>query len=286
MKKKYYFILLLIFAVLLGKYFLPEDRQPIHTEGKLAVSFIDVDQGDSTFIEFPGGKTMLIDAGEASEAEEVLSYIKERGHKTVDYVVCTHPHSDHIGGMKKVIESLDIGAVYMPKVSHTSKTFENLLLSIREKGLTIQSAKAGVSLEPEADVTITFLAPVGEQYQELNDYSAVMHLAYGETSFLFTGDAETVSEKDILINSGNLDADVLKVGHHGSSTSSHQNFLDAVSPRYAVISCGEGNSYGHPHDEVLNRLENMQTKLYRTDQNGTVMAVSDGQNLSFVTEEE
>ena len=288
MKKKHYSILLLIFMLLVARYFAPELLQtagPKDTEGKLVVSYIDVGQGDSTLIEFPGGKTMLIDAGEADEVAGVLSYIKGRGHKKLDYVLCTHPHSDHIGGMTQVLKSFDVGQVYMPQVVHTSKNYERLLLLIREKGLPVTAAKAGLSFSPEDGVDIRFVAPCGDAYEELNDYSVALRLTYGDNAFLFTGDAEELSEKEMLNGGYELSADVLKVGHHGSNSSSHQAFLDAVSPGCAIISCGEDNSYGHPHKEVVERLENMSASLYQTNVCGTVSAISDGTDISIRTEE-
>ncbi len=287
MKKKQYSVFLLI-IFLIAVYFAPEllfQTGPHDTAGKLVVSYLDVGQGDSAFIEFPGGKTMLIDAGERDATEDILAYIEGRGHNKLDYILCTHPHSDHIGGMAQVIESLDVGQIYMPKAVHTSKTYEKLLLAIQEKGLGITAAKAGLSFMPEEAVEVQFLAPVGDYYEELNDYSAVVRVSYGENAFLFTGDAEELSETEILKSGRTLSADVLKVGHHGSSSSSHQAFLDAVSPEYAIISCGEDNSYGHPHKEVVERLENMYISLYQTSVCGTVAAVSDGTTIQIWTEE-
>ncbi|MBQ9915294.1 MAG: MBL fold metallo-hydrolase, partial [Clostridia bacterium] len=202
-----------------------------------------------------------------------------------DYVLCTHPHSDHIGGMAQVIESLEVGQIYMPKAVHTSKTYENLLLAIQEKGLSIVTAKAGRSFSPEEGVEVRFLAPVSDYYEEMNDYSAVVRITYGENAFLFTGDAETLSESQMLEEGSVLSANVLKVGHHGSNSSSHQAFLDAVLPEYAIISCGTDNSYGHPHKEVVERLERMGITTYRTDVSGTVAAISDGTDISIWTEE-
>ena len=242
-------------------------------------------QGDSAFIEFPGGKCALIDAGEAENARSVVSYLKERQCKKIDYLICTHPHSDHIGGMVQVLEAVEVGAVYMPRVSHTSGTFEKLLLAIDSKGLTVHGVKAGDSIAVEQDVTLTVVAPSSDTYEELNDYSLVLHLAYGETSFLFTGDAEKLSEQEMLKSGLPLEADVLKVGHHGSSTSSHKKFLEAVAPTWAVISCDGNNEYGHPHKEVVNRIEKLGIEIYRTDRDGTVMAISDGQTVTFRTSE-
>ncbi len=290
MKKIVSILLILILCTLTGCQFLEympplvEDKKS--PEGKLVVSFIDVGQGDSAFVEFPGGKTALIDAGEAESAFSVISYLKSRGCKKIDYVICTHPHSDHIGGMGQVLSSFAVGEVYMPHAVHTSKTYERLLLAIQSKGLKIHTAKAGVTIQADPVVTVSVVAPVSEEYEEMNDYSAVLRITYGEHSFLLTGDAEKVSEKEMLASGQNLQADVLKVGHHGSSTSSHKNFLEAVAPTYGVISCDGNNEYGHPHNKVVKRLESYGITIYRTDRHGTVMFVSDGAELDVIAEEE
>ncbi len=286
MKKSVYALLILVLCAIFGYQISEYIPTQTDTQGKLAVSFIDVGQGDSTFIEFPGGKTALIDAGEADCSETVIAYLQSRQCKTIDYVICTHPHSDHIGGMAEVLKSFDIGEIYMPRVSHTTNTYERLLLAVQNKGLTIHTAKAGVTISVEPEITMTMVAPNAESYEEMNDYSAVVRLTYGDNAFLFTGDAETVSEKEILDSGQSLGADVLKVGHHGSSTSTHKSFLKAVAPSYAVISCGDGNDYGHPHNEIVNRLKKCGAQIYRTDLHGTVLAISDGNRIAFVTEEE
>ena len=243
----------------------------------LKVSFLDVDQGDSTFIELPNGQCMLIDAGEAEYGDEILSYIKEEGYDRIDYLIATHPHSDHIGGMRTIVEALDIGAVYMPRVQTNTQVFEKLLRAVREKGLKIQTAKAGVEILEEGAVDIRLVAPAGDDYSDLNDYSAVVHLSYGEDAFLFMGDAEQRAEEDITQE---IQADVLKVGHHGSEYSSGNSFLKEVSPDYAVISCGQYNKYGHPDQEVLEKLKKLRTKVFRTDRQGTIIMTSNGNGIS------
>ncbi len=245
----------------------------------MTVSFLDVGQGDSAFIRFPGGKTALIDAGEAKSADAVLASIEESGTSKIDYVIATHPHADHIGGMRQVIERFDIGEIYIPRVSHNSKTYEKLLLAIQDKGLSIHTARAGVTFEAEPGITVDFVAPCSEKYDEKNDYSAVVRLTYQQVSFLLTGDAETTSENEMLQSGAELSATVLKVGHHGSKTSSGTEFLKAVNPKWAVISVGADNSYGHPHEQTLKRLEDLGVTVFRTDVNGTVTAVTDGENV-------
>lgn len=245
---------------------------------EMRVSFIDVGQGDSEFIELPNGQTLLIDAGTNETGANVTEYISFLGYSSIDYVVGTHPHEDHIGGLDDVINAFDIGALYMPKVIADTKTFEDVLDAAEAKGLSINTAKAGVSLVSEEDLKVEMLAPTLDSYENTNDYSAVIKIVYDDTSFLFMGDSEEFSENLIT---GSLDSDVLKVGHHGSTTSTGDDFLKKVSPAYAVISCGKGNSYGHPHQETLDKLVSFGAEVYRTDELGTVIAVSDGKNISF-----
>ena len=261
--------------------------QPSFTpDNTLQVSFIDVGQGDSELITLPDGKTILIDAGEAKTADALIRSIQSLGAGRLDYIIGTHPHADHIGGMAKVIDAFDVGAVYLPKVEHDTKTFENLLLAVKEKGLKINTAKAGVILLNEAGVRAEFLAPCADKYKDLNNYSAVLRLTYQDVSFLFMGDAEQESERQIIkqASEGALSANVIKLGHHGSSTSSSKAFLEAVSPSIAVISCGEGNSYGHPHAETLQTLDRLGITVYRTDESGTVTVSTDGTALQVQTQ--
>jgi beta-lactamase superfamily II metal-dependent hydrolase len=248
----------------------------------IVVHYLDVGQGDSEFIELPNGECMLIDAGTSDSAQKIVDTITNYGYSKLDYVVATHPHADHIGGMTKVINNFDIGEIYMPKASTTTKTFENMLTAISDNGLSINTAKAGVEVYSDSSLEIEFLAPVGTSYTDLNNYSAVVKITYGSNSFLFTGDAENVSEEEMLSSERNsLSADVLKVGHHGSSSSSTVDFINAVNPKYAVISCGVDNSYGHPHSETLTKLDDKNVELYRTDKQGTITVVCDG-NDNFV----
>lgn len=247
----------------------------------IIVHFLDVGQGDSEFIELPDGKCMLIDAGTSEYGTAIAETVADYGYSEIDYIVATHPHADHIGGMTKVVESFDVGKIYMPKASANTKTFENLLTTISDKGMSINTAKAGVEIYSDSELRMEFLAPVSDSYDDLNNYSAVLKITYGSNSFLFTGDAEDISENEMLdYDYSALTSDVLKVGHHGSESSSTVEFLDAVQPEYAVISCGKGNSYGHPHGEVIERLNAIGVHTYRTDQQGTITVVCDG-NGSF-----
>ncbi len=262
----------------------PDERKMAlpETESVLKVHYIDVGQGDSIFIQLPNGETMLIDAGENDQGETVCDYIASQGESTVDYLVGTHPHSDHIGGVDTVIEQFDVKRLYLPDVSHNTKTFLDVVQAAKEKGVQTAKAESGVTVMNQDGIKVSFLSPVSSGYEEMNDYSAIVSLRYGETSFLFMGDAEYTVENQLKSSISHYD--VLKVGHHGSNSSSTANFLEKVCPTYAVISCGEDNSYGHPHEQVLNRLERFGSTVYRTDEQGTVVAESDGRKISFETE--
>ena len=241
-----------------GKGYTPDETTPPALTDDLVVHYIDVGQADSILIQLPNGQTMLIDGGESNNASSILSYMRSLNITTIDYLIATHPHSDHIGGLPTIIDSIDIGSVYMPRVSHTTQTFERLLTAIQNKGLQIDTAKAGVDILSEPDLQISIVAPVNETYSELNDYSAVIMITYSNNTFLFMGDAEVLSESHITAD---VSADVLKVGHHGSDTSTSAVFLQKVSPDYAVISVGSGNSYGHPSDSTLSRLNDAGIKI-------------------------
>lgn len=243
----------------------------------LRVHYIDVGQADSILIQSPDNKNMLIDAGETKE-KAVLNYLNAQGVKRLDVVIATHPHNDHISEMADVIKSYEIGSFYMPKVTHTSKSFEKMVDALKAKNISPIAAKAGMSFNLEDDIKCDIVAPNSDKYDNLNNYSIVLKLTYGENSFLFTGDAEELSEKEILNSGADISADVLKVGHHGSSSSTSAAFLKAVNPQYAVISCGKDNDYGHPHKETIEKLKGINT--YITKDNGNIIISSDSKNIS------
>lgn len=251
-------------------------------EGALAVRFVDVGQGDCEIIQIPDGRNIIIDGGPNSSAQSLISEINEYGIKRFDYVIATHPHEDHIGGLYEVIKNFEIGEVYMPKVSANTSCFTNLVSEIKSKNVKTNVAKAGVVIIDEDNITAEFLAPNSDNYEDTNNYSAVLKFTYNGISFLFTGDAEKESEFEMLENNADLSSCVLKVGHHGSTTSTTNQFLRAVYPKIAVIEVGDGNSYGHPHEETIGKLTGI--RVYRTDINGTVTVSCNGSDIKVHTE--
>lgn len=276
--KKYIIAVIIISAIIYSYFNAPKPVQ-YQDSNQLALHFIDVGQADSMLGILPNGETILIDAGNREDGNTIISYIKKQQIKKIDYLIATHPHEDHIGGLAEVINSFDIGSIYMPKVSTTTKTFENALLAIKNKGLKVTTARAGVSILNNDNLKIELLAPNSDSYENMNSYSAVTKITFGNTSFLLTGDADNISEGEMF--KYNLKADLLKVGHHGSSTSTSAEFLKAVAPKFAVISVGKGNTYGHPAQKTLNTLKNAGVKIYQTDINGTIVATSDGNSIEI-----
>jgi competence protein ComEC len=242
---------------------------------------LDVGQADSTLVQCDNS-TMLIDAGTKITANSLVNTLKHMGIRKFDVVVATHPHEDHIGGMDAVINQFDIGKVYMPQVSTTTTTYSDLMRAVRVKGLTITTPVPGNGFNL-GSANCNILAPNSSTYEDLNNYSIVIRLLYGNASFLFTGDAQMASENEMLAKGYTLKSDVLKVGHHGSYDATSQKFLNAVSPQYAVIMAGEGNDYGHPHKETLDKLKAAGIKVYRTDLNGNIRFISDGLNITVKT---
>lgn len=250
-------------------------------DGHIAVHFVDVGQGDATIVQTPNGKNMLIDTGTPDSRNTLCQYIRSLGIKSFDYLVLTHPHDDHIGGALRILDEFEVNAVIMPDANHTSYTYEKLLNGIIEKNIPVKKAVSGDEYKLDA-ATFTVLAPNDTTYASLNNYSVVLRLVFGRNSFLFCGDAETLSENEMLkrFSPSELQSDILKLGHHGSSTSSSKKFLDAVCPAVAIVSAGENNDYGHPHPAVIKRLENAGVSIYRTYSDGTIVLWSDGNTVT------
>ncbi len=259
-----------------------ENTQSNSVEGNLVVDFIDVGQGDSILIR-QGEYTMIIDGGTSECKDELLQFLKDENVDRFEYIIGTHAHEDHIGSLDDVVNAYDFDTFLFPKSTTTTKTFENLVTAVKNKGKKFTTPKTGQEYEL-GEATITVIAPNNEKYSSQNNYSIVVRVEFGGTSFLFTGDAETLSEKEILSNGLNIDSDVLKLGHHGSNTSSSEEFLSAVTPEYAIVSAGIGNSYNHPNKKTMDNMKKLDVPVYRTDEQGTIEAVSDGKNITFNTE--
>lgn len=262
-------------------------EQLVEDYSGLTVTFLDVGQGDCTILS-AGAFHALIDGGEAEYGEKVIAYLRANQITRLDYVFATHPHSDHIGGLTQVMKAIPVQEVIMPKLPDSmvpaTQVYHNFLSAVADTGAKGTYGKVG-AVFPMGEGTLRILAPINDA-KDLNNFSLVLRLDYGNRSFLFTGDAEKGVEKDLLASTSNLKADVLKAGHHGSTTSGSNDFLSAVEPEYGVISCGAGNAYGHPGGELLQRFFNHHITCYRTDQLGTITCITDGNSLDFLFEKE
>ncbi len=254
-------------------------------EYPFSAHFIDVGQADSALI-LCENEAVLIDAGDVDSYAAIDAYLKAQNVKQLKYFILTHAHADHIGSADDVLKNYAVENVIMPKYSEenmpTSKVYEDLLYALSDSGAKVLAAKAGHTYNLSG-CSFSVYAP-NEDYKELNDSSVVVRFTYGETNFLFQGDAEKASENDVLAAGFDVRADVLKMGHHGSKTSSTEKYLRAVSPKLAVISCGENNSYKLPSDSVLQRLTALGIEYRRTDRNGTIVVMSNGKEITVQTE--
>ena len=244
----------------------------------LSVHFIDVGQGDAELITCDG-HAMLIDAGGNDKGTTVQLYLKKQGVKSLDYIIGTHPDEDHIGGLDVIITKFTCNNIFLSGFTKDTKTYDDVLSAIQYKNEKSIVPKDN-ALYKLGSASFRIIGP-DRTYETANDNSIVILLTYGKNKFLFAGDAEEAEENGILSTQKDLKADVYKVAHHGSRTASTSEFMKAVDPAYAVISCGENNDYGHPHAEVLNRFRSMGIKVYRTDEQGSIIATSDGSSITW-----
>lgn len=280
MKRIYRHITMILLVGLFGvASFMPKTvLEASEKTATMQVHYLDVGQGDSALITC-GGQSMLIDAGDDTKGTAIQNYLKKQKIDKLDYLILTHPDADHIGGAPVVVTKFKIDKVFVSNYEKDNKTYRKLIQSLDNKRLkyTVPKTEAQYTL---GTAKITILAPNNE-YDNPNDSSIALLIKNGDTSFLFTGDAGKEAEEDILESGIDISADVYKAGHHGSKYSTSKAFLKAVNPTYAVISCGENNSYGHPHAETLNTFRASDVKVYRTDEDGTIIATSDGKNITF-----
>ena len=259
-----------------------ENVEPV-ADGEMFVDFVDVGQGDCTLIR-TADAVIIVDAGEAGTADTVVSYLKEKGIKNIDCCIATHPHSDHIGALYRIFEEFSVDTVLLPDIPDelipTTSTYEKFLDGL-ENVKNIIPAGAGDNFD-FGSLNLDILGPVKE-YDDLNQMSLVSKVSFGNTSVMLTGDAETPAETDML-KKRNVDysADILKVGHHGSKTSTSEKWLKAVHPQFAVVSCGLDNDYVHPHKSIVNRLEDFGVEYYRTDLEGHILFKSDGNEITLI----
>lgn len=282
-KKKIISSIIGIIVVLLAGYFgidLTQDSK-VPKDSELMISYMDVGQGDAAYIKV-NGNDILIDAGPRSNSKELLEQLKAKNIDDFELVIATHPHEDHIGGMVDVFKEYEVKAFYSPKITHTTKTYENLVKAVKDEGLKTKELKGGMVIDLGEGAKFEVFTPQKSEYEELNDYSPIMKLSFGDTSYLFTGDAEKLAEEEALAKyKTSLDSDVIKFGHHGSSSSSSNAFIEAVSPKYGIISCAKDNKYGHPHRETLDIIKKYNIKTFRTDTDGEIILTSDGKSINF-----
>ena len=252
------------------------------TESPFEMHFIDVGQALSVLVECDG-QFMLYDGGNVDDGSLVVSYLQKQGVEELQYVFCSHAHEDHVGGLAAALAYFPANHVYSPVTEASTKCFKDFVKYTQQQGLQVEVPTVGTTWAL-GSATVTMLGPVA-QYNDTNDTSIVLRIDYGSTSFLLTGDMEKNAEADLVASGANLKADVLQVGHHGSSTSTGYVFLNSVLPEMAVISCGVNNKYGHPHEETLSILRDAKVDLYRTDLQGTITIGSDGQNYTVGTEQ-
>lgn len=277
--KKGFLKVLLVFGLVTGLA-IPSSIQAEATAPSIKVHFIDVGQGDAIYIKAPSGEDILIDAGNKGKGKTVVNYLKKQKVKDIEIMIASHPDADNIGGLPEVMNSIKVKSLYAPKSTNTTAAYKNFVNTAKKKKLTIRNAKAGVKL-PIKGVTAQFVGPVKSYGKtDRNNWSAVLHVAYKKNTFLFTGDAQAKAEKDMINAKKKLRADVLKVSTQGSKAATSSTFVNAVKPKYAIISVGK-NSYDHPNSQTVKTLTKAKAKVYRTDKNKTIVVTGNGSSYKI-----
>lgn len=264
------------------QYALPEQTSSDTQNSNLTVHFIDVGQGDSILVEY-ANETMLVDAGERDRGANVSAFLREQGVTSLDYVVATHPHADHIGGMTDILNEYAVGEFVDSGYPHTTKTYENMLSIIENKSIPFHVAERGQALDFAPGIQVQVLNPLKKLSEDINENSVVLRIIDNNVSFLLMGDAGLETEESIMYEGYDMDSDILKVGHHASASASGEDFIAEVSPEISIIEVGADNDYGHPQTEILERLQNVST-IYRTDLHGTITVTTDGFGYTVITE--
>ncbi|HBQ64768.1 MAG TPA: hypothetical protein DD727_07585 [Clostridiales bacterium] len=261
----------------------PEPEFNVDTDNKLEVHFMDAGEGECTLVFTPDGKTLLVDGGTADFGQAVITFLRSRNVRKLDIVVSSHPDADRIGGLAALIKEFRIGRFFAPPVGNDIPEFSNMLAAMSDADLNQETANAGLEVPLGAQVQLKFLAPMSTGYDHLNDYSVMLQVIYGNTRILFTGDAESVSEKQVLSSGSSLASTVLKVGNNGASASTSQEFLTAVAPMYAVIFTKPGDE-AVPSKILLDKLNQLKVKWYKTGECGIISFYSDGTNIELKTQ--
>lgn len=274
-------VLIIAAIIALTNYLPKKPNKPSVVDGDFTAHFIDVGQADAAIITC-GGEAMMIDGGNVDDSRKIVSYLKSQNIDHLKYIFCTHPHEDHVGGLSGALNQCSVDEVLCSEQAYNSKAFEDFKKYTKKQEKEIEIPKVNDEYYLGGSV-IDVIGPI-DKSEDTNNNSIVLKIIYGENTFLFSADAERDEENDILDTGADLKADVLKVGHHGSSTSTTYRYLREVMPEYAIISVGKDNSYGHPHEETLSRLSDAGAKVFRTDESGNIIVVSDGKNITVTTE--
>ncbi|HEX6922436.1 MAG TPA: MBL fold metallo-hydrolase [Bacillales bacterium] len=272
--KRIIFLVLAVFLVL------PLTSASAADQDKIMVHYLNVGQADCILIQTPGGKNVLIDSGTNARAKKVLAYLRDHDVEDINILIATHPHHDHIGAMDELLEAFSVDVLYLPPLSHSTHSYQRLKNAVANNETTVFQAKAGQTIRLTPDVRLDVLAPLGANYKHMNNNSLVLKLTYGKNRFLFMGDASEVSENEIMAKEIDVQADVIKIGHHGGDHGTSESFLKKVDPDYAVITSEKGDKH-FPSGKVIDRLKERDVTVFRSDQQGTIIAVSDGESIVF-----